>query len=94
VDEEESIMPQRHETLRIILIAMCVFTAMVWGGVAVMLRLTAGAEGWALWTIPLLPMLTAVLVVGWPYVVSANQGFSASVKKQIDKDLQLFDEIL
>jgi hypothetical protein len=87
-------MMQFIESLRIIGIALCVFTTVVWGGVAMMLWLATGANGWALWAIPLAPLTIVAFILLWPFMMKANRGFSASVKKQIDKDLQLFDEIL
>lgn len=87
-------MSARFASIRLICAVLCTFVALVWGGVALMLWVATDAEGWALWAIPLLPIAIAGIVYFWPLAADANSTLTASVKKQIEKDLQLFDEIL
>lgn len=87
-------MSARATSIRLICAVLCAFVALVWGGVAMMMWAALDAEGWALWVIPSLPLVVAGLVFAWPMAADANSTLAASVKKQIEKDLQLFDEIL
>ena len=87
-------MAQRQAAIRMIVAAVCVAMTLVLGGVALMLWVSTGAVHWLLWAVPLAPLGIAALAIGWPLAMVAQVGFAASVKKQIDEDLQLFKEIL
>lgn len=79
--------------LKIAAIAALVTMALLFGGVALMLWAVTGVGHPLLWAVPLSPMLALVMVLLWPLAKTDRWGVAASVKRQVDEDLQLFRDL-
>lgn len=73
--------------------AMCAVMALLLAGVALMLWSVTDVSHWLLWAVPLTPLVCAVATLLWPYARSSRLDVTASVRQQVDRDLQLFREL-
>ncbi|MDB6060825.1 MAG: hypothetical protein JWM78_928 [Verrucomicrobiaceae bacterium] len=83
--------------LRLVVVTICLFLALIFGGTAVMLWAATDSSNWVLWAVPLIPALLAVGILLWPPMdkeLNKNSFEFKSVKQQIEADLRLFEEIL
>lgn len=79
--------------VKVLAVAVLAITALVFGGVALMLWAVTGVAHPLLWMVPLSPLLAIVVILLWPLAKADRWGVAASVRKQVDADMQLFRDI-
>ena len=79
--------------LKILAVAVLATMTLLFGGVALMLWAVTGVAHPLLWMVPVSPSLAIVVIVLWPLAKADRWGVAASVREQVDADLQLFRDL-